>query len=117
MINEIFILCGIIFYLFLIVLCFLYLCFFTALCVLSFGADKDDEDYIPFYQKAFLFFGLLISVFFLFKIYPLVCENSYVLENGLPATIEVDGYTYQLEEDKPSETIERYGEIYVLVEE
>lgn len=115
--NEIFLLCCIIFYLFLIVLCFLFLCSFAALCVLSFGADKDDEDYIPFSQKAFLFFCLLISVFFLVRIYPFICEYSYVLENGLPGTIEVDGYTYQLEEYKPSETIRKYGETYVLVEE
>ena len=117
MINYIFILCGIIFYLLLIVFCFLYLCYFAALCVLSFGAVKDDEDYMPFYEKAFLFFGLLISVFILFQIYPFVCENFYVLVNGLPDTIEVDGYTYQLEEYKPSETIERYGETYFLVTE
>lgn len=115
--NEIFLLCGIIFYLFLIILCFLFLCSFAALCVLSFGADKDDEHYISFSQKVFLFFVLLIFVFFLVQIYPFVCEDSYVLKNGLPATIEVDGYTYQLEEDKPSETIRKYGETYVLVTE
>lgn len=69
-----------------------------------------------FYFKKDNFVIILIASFLVVLSLLAFIEDSY-FEINPPKTIEENGYVYQLENFQPEQTIERYGETYVLVEE
>ncbi|MBQ8727057.1 MAG: hypothetical protein IJY83_01020 [Oscillospiraceae bacterium] len=69
-----------------------------------------------FYIKEDDFDILLVASILLLLFLHLFFEDIYC-EINPPKTVEENGYIYQLEDYQPEQTIERYGETYVLVTE
>lgn len=61
--------------------------------------------------------AILLSIFATLIVLVLIIHDVFVLIKGIPENIEENGYTYQLKEFEPEQTIERYGRTYILVEE